>query len=114
MNKFLSLLGMARRAGAAIRGRDACVEAVKSGKAKICFISSDSSERLEREFTDIAAGKDIEVIRIPYTMTETGFAVGSKKVGVLTLNDLGFAKRAKELLTEQNEKTIREDDSHDE
>lgn len=113
-SKFLSLLGMARRANMISPGRDASVASAKKGKAKICFISADASQRLEREMRTVCEGKDIPVVRTPCTMAETGFALGNKTMGVITVNDEGFKSKALELLSEQdNLHPIKEDDSHD-
>lgn len=113
-NKFLSLLGMARRANMLSQGRDASVAAVKGRKAKICFISSNASQRLEKEMRTVCEGRETLVIRTPYTMAETGFAVGNKTVGVITVNDEGFKAKMLELLNGQDDlHEMKEDDSHD-
>lgn len=113
-NKFLNLLGMARRANMLSLGRDAAVASAKGGKAKLCFISSDASQRLERELRTVCEERDIQVIRTPFTMAETGFAVGNKTVGVITVNDEGFRTKLLELLSAQDDlHEMKEDDSHD-
>ena len=48
-DKALGLLGIARRAGRLSLGHDAAKGAVLAGKARLCLISADASERLERE-----------------------------------------------------------------
>ena len=113
-NKFLNLLGMARRANMLSPGRDASVAAAKERKAKICFISSDASSRLEKEMRTVCEERNIQVIRTPFTMAETGFAIGNKTVGVITINDEGFSARAAALLREQDHlHEMKEDDGHD-
>ncbi len=113
-NKFLNLLGMARRANMLSQGRDASVAAVKGNKAKICFISSDASQRLEKEMRTVCEGRNTQVIRTPFTMAETGFATGNKTMGVITVNDEGFKAKALKLLAEQDHlHEMKEDDSHD-
>ena len=49
MDKLLSLLGMCRKANKLSCGHDGAVGAVRSGKAKLCLLSSDSSDRLRKE-----------------------------------------------------------------
>ena len=49
-DKALGLLGIARRAGRLSLGHDAAKGAVLAGRARLCLISADASDRLEREF----------------------------------------------------------------
>ena len=48
-DKFLSLLGMARRCGKISLGHDAVISSVVKNKAKLVILSSEASERLQRE-----------------------------------------------------------------
>lgn len=50
-DKALGLLGIARRAGRLSLGHDAAKGAVLAGRARLCLISADASDRLEREFS---------------------------------------------------------------
>lgn len=97
-NKFLSLLGMCRRAGRLGWGHDACMDSIIHGKAQICLLASDASDRLKREFQRAATydGRTLPVIELPYTMQQLKDATGFK-AGVLTTEDEGFAKRLAEL-----------------
>lgn len=97
-SKFLSLLGMCRRAGKLGWGHDACMDSVMHGRAQICLLTTDASERLKREFRRAAAydGRTLDVIDLPYTMQDIKDATGVR-AGVLTTEDEGFAKRLAEL-----------------
>ena len=44
-DKFLSLLGMCRRAGRLQWGHDACIGSATRGKAALCLLAADASER---------------------------------------------------------------------
>lgn len=103
-NRFLSLLGLCRRAGRLGWGHDACMGSVMHGKAKICLLASDASDRLKREFHRAATydGRTLDVIELPYTMQQIKDATGFR-AGVLTTEDEGFAKRLAEL--HRNERT---------
>ena len=91
--KLLSLLGMCRRAGRLSCGHDAAVGSIRSKSAKLCLLSSDSSQRLRKEIEREAAfeGRDIPVRLLFSTTDEIGWATGLKSA-VLTVNDEGFAK----------------------
>ncbi len=91
--KLLSLLGMCRRAGKLSCGHDAAVGSLRSKSAKLCLLSSDSSERLRKETEREATfdGRDVPVRIMMSTMDEIGHATGLKSA-VVTVNDEGFAK----------------------
>lgn len=91
--KLLSLLGMCRRAGRLGCGHDAAIGSVRSKSAKLCLLSSDSSQRLRKEIEREASfeGRDIPVKLMLSTMEEIGKATGLKSA-VVSVNDEGFAK----------------------
>ena len=91
--KLLSLLGMCRRAGRLSCGHDAAIGSVRSKSAKLCLLSSDSSQRLRKEIEREASfeGRDIPVKLMLSTMEEIGKATGLKSA-VVSVNDEGFAK----------------------
>ena len=67
-DKFLSLLGMARRSGNLCLGHDAAVSSVVKNKAKLCIVSVEGSERLRREMAHSCSfeGKSKPVIIADY------------------------------------------------
>ena len=89
-DKFLSLLGMCRRAGRLQWGHDTCLQSVRNGSALLCVLASDASERLKREFRR-AAADTTDVAYTSYSMQQFKAAVGLY-AGVLTTADAGFAK----------------------
>ncbi len=98
-NRFLSLLGLARRAGRLGLGHDAAVEAIVKNSAKLCIVSCDASERLKNELKHACTynGKNISFIEVGFTMEQLSKAVGSK-AAALTVNDEGFAKAVSECI----------------
>ena len=91
-DKFLSLLGMARRSGNLCLGHDAAVYSVVKNKAQLCIVSEEGSERLKKEMKHACSfeGKNIPVIIVNYEITELSKAIGSK-AAVITVTDEGFA-----------------------
>lgn len=102
--KFLSLLGICRRARKLCCGHDGAVGAIRSRNAELCLLSNDSSERLRKEIRrEIERiGSDIPVINLNSNMDEIGYATGLKSA-VLTVNDRGFADKMLELLNTEVE-----------
>ena len=103
--KILSLLGLARRAGRVSLGHDAAIGSVVKNKAKLCVLTSDSSERLKNEFLHAASyeNKSIPLIVLYEDMLSLGNAVGSK-CRVLTVDDEGFANKILSLYNETDGK----------
>ncbi len=102
--KLLSLLGMCRRAKKLSCGHDAAVGSIRSKSARLCLLSSDSSQRLRKEIEREAAfeGRNIPVAILASTIDEIGWATGLKSA-VLTVNDEGFAKTMLGLLNTTGE-----------
>ena len=97
--KLLSLLGMCRKAKKLSCGHDAAIGSIRSRSARLCLLSSDSSQRLRKEIEREAAfdGRNIPVSMLASTADEIGWATGLKSA-VLTVNDEGFAKTLLSLL----------------
>ena len=104
--KFLSLLGMCRRAGKLSCGHDGAIGSVRSKSAKLCLLSSDSSERLRKEIERESSFEDrnIPVVILFSTMEDIRKATGLKSA-VLSVNDEGFAKTMLGLLNTTGEVT---------
>ncbi len=92
-DKFLSLLGMARRSGNLCLGHDAAVSSIVKNKAQLCIVSHEGSDRLKKEMAHACSfeEKNIPVIIVSYEITELSKAIGSK-AAVITVTDEGFAK----------------------
>ncbi|MBR2417826.1 MAG: ribosomal L7Ae/L30e/S12e/Gadd45 family protein [Clostridia bacterium] len=92
-DKFLNLLGMARRGGKLSLGHDAAISSIVKNKAKLCIISSEASERLKKEMSHACSfeDKDIPVLITKYETLTLSKAIGSK-AAVITVDDEGFAK----------------------
>lgn len=99
--KALNLLGMARRADKISLGHDASVASLKGGKAMLCLLSLDASERLKNEMLTLCDTRKTDGIVLSRTMNELGAALGCKTTAVLTVNDRGFAERLTQLIREE-------------
>jgi len=99
-NKYLSLLGLARRAGRLSMGHDMALKAVKEKKAGLVVFSSDISPRLIKEFERACSFENIKTVKIPETVNDIHMALGYK-AGVITVNDDNFSGRILELVKEE-------------
>ena len=99
MDKILSVMGLARRAGKLIIGHDAVMLSVRNNRAKTVLMTSDASQRHKREID--AAGFDGNVMLLTATMEEVGFAIG-KKSCIFALEDEGFVKAIEKTLMKED------------
>ncbi len=96
-DKFLSLLGLARRGGRLSLGHDAVISSIVKNKAKLCVLSYEASQRLQNEIKHACTfeNKNIPVIITEYSLNELSMSVGSK-AAVISVDDEGFAKALRE------------------
>ncbi|WP_085832759.1 L7Ae/L30e/S12e/Gadd45 family ribosomal protein [Clostridium merdae] len=102
-NRVLSLLGIARRAGRLSLGHDAVDEALKKREAKLIVLAQDVSARTATHAQKAAQQAEVPCLILADGMDEIGMAIG-KKIGVIAVNDQGFAKRLTELANEAADK----------
>ena len=88
----MGFLGICRKAGKLLCGHDVVKESIISSKAQLVLLSSDASERLEREMNHACTynGKNIPVFRTACSMEDFYSAIG-KKSAVFSVTDTGFA-----------------------
>lgn len=98
-DKFLSLLGMSRRAGRAALGYEKALDSIHSGKCYVVFTASDLSETTRRGLIFASEDFNTKVQRINYNMNAVSDAVG-QKTGIVAVNDSGFGKRLLQLLND--------------
>ena len=99
MDKFLSTLGLARRAGKTLLGVDSLTACSKP--VALLIFASDASPRVKRAL----AGRQDPSITPHYTKEQLGRAVGCKEAAVVAVTDAGFSGvlRNKLELQEENE-----------
>ncbi len=95
--KLGGFLGLCRKAGKLTIGFDETVGAMQKFKAEVVLLSNDVSERTSRNIIRIGEETETEVLVLPLTMDEIGYAV-AKRSGVLCVCDSGFSNKIKELL----------------
>ncbi len=88
MNKFLSTLGLARRAGKLTYGFDMVLSALD--KTHLILLAQDCAPRTCRNIRQAAQEFGLPVINIPYTKESLGVSIGTKPVGIIGVVDRGF------------------------
>jgi len=89
-NKFLSLLGMAQRAGKLAGGEDLALQAIQKGRAHLVVLASDASDNTTKKFTDKCTYYKVQLCR-EYDRATLGQATGRTERVVIAVTDKGFA-----------------------
>lgn len=97
MNKALSMIGLAHRAGKIRSGGTLGEKAVKQGEAYLLIIAEDSSENTKDKFISMAKYYETEYALFSTRELLGKFSGGGEK-SVLCVCDLGFSEAIKKLL----------------
>lgn len=90
MDKVLSMIGMAKRAGKVSAGSFLCLRAVKSGTARLVILAEDISAGSAKAIKDACAYYNIKYITYGNKDSLGTFTGGGDKA-VISINDGNFA-----------------------
>ena len=90
MNRELSILGLAKRAGRLAVGNDAVSEALRTGRAKLLLLAEDAAENTVRRFGN--RRQDVPFETLPCSKETLGAAIGYQNCAVAAICDAGFVK----------------------
>ena len=102
MTKFLSLLGLCKRAGRLAAGEVAAEQAVRKKQAYLLILAEDASKNTKKKFTNSAAYYELPLAEIG-TKTELGRAIGAEERSIIAITEEGFAKKLKQLAEDRIE-----------
>lgn len=91
MNKALSNIGLAMRAGQLATGDEIVLKAVRSSEAKLVILAKDASENTQKKFRDKCGSYNIPLL-IGFDRESLGNSVGKPERVVLAVLDQGLAK----------------------
>lgn len=100
-SKLLGSLGLCRKAGKLMAGFDAVKDGIAEKTVGLVLLASDCSERTVREMERLAKEGGSEVLFLPLSMDEIHFTLG-KRCGVFGVSDIGFEKKFRQLLGNEN------------
>ncbi|HIS32460.1 MAG TPA: ribosomal L7Ae/L30e/S12e/Gadd45 family protein [Candidatus Limivivens intestinipullorum] len=92
LNKVLSLVGLATRAGRTAAGEYSTEKAVKEGRAFLVIVSEESSANTKKKFQNMCAYYKVPICFYG-TKEELGAANGKQFRASAAVLDEGFAKR---------------------
>ncbi|MGI6028832.1 MAG: L7Ae/L30e/S12e/Gadd45 family ribosomal protein [Candidatus Heteroscillospira sp.] len=91
MNKALSYLGLARKAGLLEIGEENTGAALRWGKAKLVLLASDASENARHRAEGFLQGKNTPCVTLPFTKDEISAETGKNGCSMAAFTDIGFA-----------------------
>ena len=91
MDKALSYLSLARKAGKAELGEEPVGAAARALHAHLIVVAGDASDHTWRRAKSYAAGTDQQCIRLPYTKDEIGMAIGRTSLAIAAITDAALA-----------------------
>ena len=91
LNKALSLISLATKAGKTASGEFCTEKEVKSGKAELVIVAEDASDNTKQKFKNMCEFYEVPIYF--YGDKDTlGHAMGKEFRASLAVTDLGFAK----------------------
>jgi ribosomal protein L7Ae-like RNA K-turn-binding protein len=96
-NQWMSLLGLANRAGKVISGEELTVKQIRGGNAKLILLSADASRNTAKKITDKCNSYEVP-LKIVENRHLLGQAIGKEARVVVAVMDDGFAKKMVTLL----------------
>ena len=91
MQKVLSLIGLAKRAGRVVLGEGPSKDAARYKKAKLIIIAEDASDNTKKSITDSCKYYNVRYY-MAFSKESLGHAVGNSINAAVAILDDGFAK----------------------
>ena len=99
MNKILSMVGMAMKAGKVVSGEFSTEKAVKTGKAFLVIVSEAASDNTKKMFRNMCYYYEVPMY-VYGTKEDLGHSMGKEFRASLAVTEEGFAKSIEKRLIE--------------
>lgn len=99
MDKALSMLGLAKRAGRITSGADMVEDAVRQGKAKLVIIASDAAKNSRKSISDCCGYYNVKILEYS-DKEQLARAIGTDIAVAVAVNDEGLAKAIEAKITD--------------
>ena len=101
-DKFLSYIGISKKAGRTVTGTELTCEAIRNGKIRLAVLASDASANTEKRLRNCCEYYGVRFVKCAYGSDLLGKAVGSRgRVASVGLTDEGLAEAAIKSLQKQ-------------
>lgn len=95
-DRFLSMIGLAAKAGKVASGEFSTEKAVKEGRAHLVIISEDASNNTKKRFVNMCTYYQVPYA-IVYDKDTLGYGIGRQMRSSLAITDSNFAKGLRNL-----------------
>ncbi|MGZ7444450.1 L7Ae/L30e/S12e/Gadd45 family ribosomal protein [Paenibacillus sp. TH7-28] len=102
MNKALSGLGLAMRAGKLVTGDEVVLKAIRSAEAKLVIVAGDASANTQKKYRDKCGTYKVPLL-VGFDRDMLGSSVGKPERVVLALTDQGFADMVRKAIAKTSE-----------
>ena len=99
MNKIISMVGMAMKAGKVVSGEFSTEKAVKTGKAFLVIVSEAASDNTKKMFRNMCSYYEVPMY-VYGTKEDLGHSMGKEFRASLAVTEEGFAKSIEKRLIE--------------
>lgn len=96
-NKFISFLGICKKAGKVSMGFDLAVENIEKGNANLILVTSDLSKNTQKKVISKCKYYNVDYIEINNSIEEI-YAFLGKGSGIISILDLKCSEKIKSLL----------------
>lgn len=90
MDKVLSLIGLAMKAGKLVSGEFAVEQGIKDGSVCLCILATDASDNTKKKFNNMCTFRSIPLIEVG-TKEVLGRSIGKEIRANLGITDEGLA-----------------------
>ena len=91
-NDYMTLLGLAMRAGKIVYGEESVREAFHRSHVALVLLASDAGAQTAASFQRLAARNKVRILTVPETKQELGHAIGTGLCAVAAVTNKGFAE----------------------
>lgn len=98
---LLNMLGLMRKANSIDVGETNTGAATRGGKTRLLLLAADSSDNARSRAEGFAHGRDVVMIRLPFTKEELSAHLGKGGCSMAAITDIGFANAFIRKLSEQ-------------
>lgn len=90
MNKALSLLSLAQKAGQVVSGEFSVEKGLKEGNVCLCIVAEDASGNTKKKFNNMCTFRSVKLIEFS-NKEELGHMIGKRFRATIGITDQGFA-----------------------
>lgn len=91
VDKALSYMALARKAGRIELGEEPAGAAAQAGKASLLVVAGDASDHTWRRAQSFVSGTDQSCIRVAFTKDQMGQAMGRTSLALAAFTDMALA-----------------------